>query len=123
MTFTKTSDRKYKVGRDAKGSNQYQRIIKKRRYPRFRAILALITLVTLGISILYLNKTHQAQASEVNLTQPVVSGESAVLRIEPSTEVEEFMRLQHEWNKTAQEWMKTQEFLNQAEELQKELAK
>lgn len=108
MKLIKLSDHQYKVSRDAVGSNQHVRIIKRRRHPRVRGMMALMTLVTLLLTTAYLNiTTHKAQANE-----PAIQ----VVTVTPTpvnTDVKEFIRLQNEWNENALKWMKAQEVINQ----------
>lgn len=99
-----------------RGSNQH----KRKHAVTVRGAMALITLVILGITILYLHKTGnqqtQAHANEIHLEKAEVSGKSAQLETVNVSEVkkmQEFMKLQHEWNITAQEWMRQQQIINQ----------
>lgn len=109
MKLIRLTDRKYKVGRDARGSNQYQRRVRVQRHPKARGVLAFISLMAILLTSLYLNLTQPAQAA-----QPKDEVQKVVVREEVDmTQYEDFMKLQLEWNKTAQEWMRQQEIINQ----------
>lgn len=108
MKFQKIDDRHYKVNRDAKGSNQYVRRVKVRRHPKVRGVLAFITLMTILISVLYLNITQPAQAA-MKAEQPKIV---TVVENPDMKKVEAFMKKQVEINQKTVQWMKLQEALN-----------
>lgn len=104
----------------AVGTNQY----KKRSRRKVKPYLAILSLVVMLITALYLNivaeyETAQIQASEVSLEKAEVAGESAqVIPVAPDDQrFEEFMKKQVEINQMTIQYMNEQSRIEWAQRM------